>query len=922
MQEATPTSKTARVSWLGRQASFTLGTTFGLPWSRGDIPQAAAFTCSDSTGQEVALQSWSTGYWPDGSIKWTAHAIPAAAAVTGDFFVHANKQTTGTGISTASPENAAPWPRTTTQTSSDGIFVDTGKIRVNFADCGNALITQVATRHGRVVGKNGRLVLLAQPIPSNEEEFPGKGAPTQSFTSVVDSIAVDQDGPVRVVIVVRGKHHLDRTSNPPTADQPGAWLPFVVRLYLYAGSDAIRVVHTLVYDGDPARSFIRGIGLRFDVPLHGSELHDRHIRIAGVDGGVLSEAVQGITGLWHGPGPELCKLQVRGKPLPPSDQWDPDGKVRTYVPSWNDYSLNQLSADGFTLKKRTKPGHSWVSIPGGTRAGGFAYLGSATGGGLAVGLRHFWERHPTALDIRNAATDTGEITTWLYSPSAEPMDLRPYHDGLGQDTFRKQLDALKITYEDWEPSLGSPYGIARTNEISLHALDHTPEAPEVSRLTDHIRNSPVLIATPEYMHETSALGQYWSPLKGDFPSSPADFRTITKNRLDFLFQYYKEQISQRRWYGFWDHGDVMHTYDADRHTWRYDVGGFAWDNSELSPDLWLWLYFLSTGREDVFRVAEALTRHTGEVDVYHLGKYKGIGTRHGVQHWSDSCKQARVSNALYRRIFYFVSGGDERTGELLEETLEAEKAFLTIDPYRKVRVDASTYKADPEAVAISLGTDWSALAASWFIEWERQGSQWSSAKTKLLQTMTGIGRLKNGFVTGNALYNTKTGQISPPVGSENAGAVTVSHLSAMFGLVEVCAELINTLGADLPDGFEQAWLDYCRYFNASQEEQAERYSVSFGHKILRQGHSRLTAYAAARLGNEKLAERAWHEFKTGDGYDTSTVWETQLVPTSYATSPQVEEAPWVSTNITSLYGLAAIQNLALLSNFRDVETLE
>lgn len=25
----------------------------------------------------------------------------------------------------------------------------------------------------------------------------------------------------------------------------------------------------------------------------------------------------------------------------------------------------------------------------------------------------------------------------------------------------------------------------------------------------------------------------------------------------------------------------MHTYDQTRHTWRYDVGGFAWDNGEL-----------------------------------------------------------------------------------------------------------------------------------------------------------------------------------------------------------------------------------------------------------------------------------------------------------------------------------------------------
>ncbi|KKY14071.1 putative secreted protein [Diplodia seriata] len=284
------------------------------------------------------------------------------------------------------------------------------------------------------------------------------------------------------------------------------------------------------------------------------------------------------------------------------------------------------------------------------------------------------------------------------------------------------------------------------------------------------------------------------------------------------------QVEQRKWYGFWDHGDIMHTYDADRHTWRYDVGGYAWDNSELSPDLWLWLYFLRTGRADVYRMAEALTRHTGEVDVYHLGKYKGLGTRHGVQHWSDSCKQARISNALYRRYFYYLSGGDERVGDLMEETLETEKTFLTLDPYRKVRKDRDTYRPDPTALTISLGTDWSALAAAWFIEWQRRGPKWEEAKNKLLTTIKGIGSLRNGFVTGQVTYNLLKGEISPPAEDpENNGVVKISHLSAMFGLFEICSDILDSLEVDTPPGFKKAWLDYCYYFNAPAEEQIARF---------------------------------------------------------------------------------------------------
>jgi hypothetical protein len=55
------------------------------------------------------------------------------------------------------------------------------------------------------------------------------------------------------------------------------------------------------------------------------------------------------------------------------------------------------------------------------------------------------------------------------------------------------------------------------------------------------------------------------------------------------------------------------------------ISAVSRDNSELSTDLWLWYAYLRTGRADVFRMAEAMTRHTGEVDVYHLGRFKGSG---------------------------------------------------------------------------------------------------------------------------------------------------------------------------------------------------------------------------------------------------------------------------------------------------------
>lgn len=48
-----------------------------------------------------------------------------------------------------------------------------------------------------------------------------------------------------------------------------------------------------------------------------------------------------------------------------------------------------------------------------------------------------------------------------------------------------------------------------------------------------------------------------------------------------------------------------------------------------------------------------------------------------------------------------------------------------------------------------------------------------------------------------------------------------------------------------------------------------------------------------------------------DGYGSSVVWESKHI-NSHEGLVQVDEAPWISTNITSRYGIAAIQILAFI----------
>ncbi|NGN69351.1 Tat pathway signal sequence domain protein, partial [Streptomyces sp. A7024] len=409
---------------------------------------------------------------------------------------------------------------------------------------------------------------------------------------------------------------------------------------------------------------------------------------------------------------------------------------------------------------------------------------------------------------------------------------------------------------------------------------------------------PQLAAAPASLTRAGVFGGLFAPVDRTDPA-----KAKIEDHLDDLFAYYRDQREQRRWYGFWDYGDIMHTYDADRHQWRYDVGGYAWDNSELSPDLWLWFAYLRSGRADIFRFAEAMTRHTGEVDVYHLGEWAGLGTRHGVQHFADSAKQQRISTAVYRRAYYYLTA-DERTGDLMHALVDSDETFLVLDPIRKIREEP--YEPDPHALSIGFGTDWSGLAAAWLTEWERKGPKAQKAEARLRATMETIAAQPNGFVQGKGLYDLDTGRFAVA----DKAAVEVSHLSAMFGLVEMCAELIDLI--EMPE-FTEAWLDYCRYFNATKAEQKERYGTDFGNLLLFQGHSRMDAYAAVKAKDDKLAERAWAKFHRSDGYTESMDWSSTELNGPQVLEPGYE-IPAISTNTTALYGLAAIQNLALVGD--------
>ncbi|WBQ17820.1 Tat pathway signal sequence domain protein [Sphingobium yanoikuyae] len=860
------------VHWLdGSPPAWDGGQSWGTPWPRGTLRTTGLLQAHAADGTILPLQSWPLAYWPDGTIKWSGHALPAMI------------DRAASHISIGIGRNPAPAHPVRVEQQADAVLVQVAATSWRLPRTGSAIIAS-AERNGRALLRNVHLLASVQNAASDEES---ENLSIQRYTSRIDALTVEQSGPVRAVVKVEGSH----------ADNSRQWLPFSLRLYFTADSPAVRIVHSFIWDGDADRDFLRGLGIRAQVPM-AAPLHDRHVRIA-TDHGLFSEAVRPLTGLRRDVGEAFRQAQIDGRATPSVDTL-PDRlrQLLDNIPAWGDFRLFQGNAQGFTLTKRTRKGRAPIQSLEGDRARGLAYVGTPSGG-AAIGMADFWKRHPVQLDIDGAAGDVADLTAWLHAPDAPAMDMRSYRDVLGMTDYARQNDGLDMTYEDYEPGWDQAKGIARTNELWLWALPATPDAATLDSYAAQVASPARLQVQPDRIHAAGVFGD-WAPR-----ATSGALSLAIERQNDLLIDHYRDEIDRRHWYGFWNHGDVMHSYDSDRHQWRYDIGGYAWDNSELSTDLWFWYSYLRSGRADIFRMAEAMTRHTGEVDVYHAGPWAGLGTRHGVQHWSDSSKQPRVSNAAYRRIFYYLTG-DERVGDLMRALVHSDRVLQHVDIGRKV-ADRAPESLPPGGVGavvkpaglpdgviqLSFGTSWGSLVAAWFTEWERTGDhRW---RDRILAGMDSIAALPRQWWAGGANFDLASGRFV-----SGGDHVSVSHLNAVFGIVEIMAELLPLVDAP---AYRTAWIDYCKWYNAPADQWERRFGEAPRGHNLRQAHSRLTAYAAHALQDTALAARAWNEFQDGE-----------LKPglATIQAGDGIVEIPGLSTNGAAQWGLAAIQNLALV----------
>ena len=880
----------ARLHWVGHVPAEAKPVSFGIPFNRGEMKVKDSFTLTTDKGDVIPADFWPTAYWPDGSVKWGGFAavVPGGTenvnfALTGKKAY--KKQKKGAASDALASGNNA---QMTIQESDEQIHVAAGNLNAYVSKHGNAILDSLVLDGRRVAGA-ARLICTRQSEPYSEDAHE---IHFSNFVSQVEKVEVERAGDVRAVVKIEGCYMIDtdklKSEIVPASADLGAsstkskWLPFTVRLYFYAGSEQVRMVHTFIYDGDQHHDFIRSLGVRIEVPMR-EQAYNRHIAFATQDGGVWAESVQPLSGrrvLADGKSggtmvsgslpagfPSFEHAQVAGQRIPEPSAFDEKGRdLLHHWAKWNTFRLSQPNDQGYSIRKRAHSNNQWIGNHSGNRAAGYVFAGDVSGG-LGVSVKDFWESYPASLQVDSATHDVAYLTAYLWSPEGGAMDLRHY-DNVAHD--------LNASYEDVQEGMSTPLGIARTSTLTLIPERAYPGKKAVAQRALQQAEDAPLVCTPEYLHSRRAFG-IWS-----LPDSSNEHRAAVERQLKDYLDFYVKAVDERHWYGFWNYGDFMHQYDPARHEWKYDVGGFAWDNTELGSISWLWYSFLRTARPDVWRMAEAMARHCMEVDVYHIGPYAGLGSRHNVSHWGCGAKEARISQAAWNRFYYYLTT-DERTGDLMTATKNADQMLYTIDPMR-LALPREKYPCTAPA-RLRIGPDWVAYAGNWMTEYERTLNP--VYRKKIEAGMKSIASLPHGMFTGPGVlgYDPATGILSY---EGDTSIVSTNHLKLIMGGFELLNEMMELVPNKK---FAACYLDHnARYHKVTKN----RFRIS-----------RLKGYAAALTGDSNLAAETWKDMWHYSGPEQHYRFDPHKLLPPEVPQPLTESVE-TSTNDCALWSLDAI----------------
>ena len=674
---------------------------------------------------------------------------------------------------------------------------------------------------------------------------------------------MEEAGPLQATIRFDGIH----------LEQGMEKMPFRIRMTVHDDGE-IGFDHTFFFQGDPERDRLAAWGLRVETALSGRPWQ-RHIRLM-TDRGIDHDSPTQLFYWKKHLDPALMARQMAGETIPETETLN---QAAEDLPRWDHFLLQQDSASRCIIRKKATEKGCWVDGAQGRRSPGGMAINDPERT-LSFQMRDFWEKHPSALECERLSGEKSECTAWFYAPQAEPYDFRHY----------AERSYPMGTYEGFDYMRPDPNGIAVTRTLGLFLSREAISDDKMKAQNRAVRKPPVYLAEPAYYQENGAFG-CWS-----LPWRETETGAWIERQIEQACDFYRKEIEARSWYGLFNYGDVMHTYEAARHQWRYDVGGYAWDNTELAPTYWLWLQFLRTGKEAVFRMAEALSRHAADVDMYHFGSMKGLGSRHNVRHWGCPCKEPRVSMAGHHRPLYYLTG-NRRIGDCMEDSLAAAESLGAMPWYTR----------SGKGITLRSGPDWAALVSNWMTAWERTGDP--AWKRKIETGVADLERTPMQLTSGPEFgFEPESGRL---IYQGEAKEPVSMHLQACMGETEIWLEAARTLPSR---ALGEMVARNGRFFYLSPEERMrESGGLLEGRSFQSPIYSaEMQAWAARQAGDAAMGREIWRRLlsllysaeKPG-GFQAVTYDMTEE-------GTPLKEIPWITTNFTAQWCLKAIVCLELI----------
>ena len=602
--------------------------TRGVPLPPGAVTDPGGLRLQDAQGRGVPLQTRALSRWPDGSVKWVLADFQADLPAGGEAVY---LLCSGAGEEPAAPEHCVQ-----IHEEDERLVVCTGPLRFAVGKRRYGLLQEVEL--GRLEGsgfvrevsaapepgESWARICEASPVEGTRRRIYGMGGICRaSLAQDAYRVEVEEAGQLRSVIRCEGALEAEAPMHHYAGYRP---FRLVTRIHAFAGHAFVRVLHTVVVACDPGQTELEELAVR--IPL------------GSADTGKIDRVTSGTTG------PDSRRFQVGGNRAPgKGDRGDRPMEgmlsMEGVLAPEEGLLLAQHQDRRFRLERPRRGGTEILDE--GEQAAGWAVL-EGEEAGLGVALRHIAEEYPKALGL-----DPGGIDLFLWKdPDGGRLDFRRY--------------AGEVAWHEGEGVYSDGLGTAKTSEFFLDYF-RGEESGQAPRRLAALLDWPQAAVDPGWMARCQVAG-------GFAPRDPAAFPR-SERMLDGFLEWMARSIEANRWYGFLDWGDVLVAWEESTGAWRFR-GRWGWCNSEWDPRHAVWIQYARSGEARWFRLGEAMTRHSMDVDTCHyhpLRPYMVGGCfRHSLDHFGDEpcASHTFIDNWI---DFYYLTG-DHRTLEVLREAGE------------------------------------------------------------------------------------------------------------------------------------------------------------------------------------------------------------------------------------------------------------